>query len=282
VDTDLLKTFLEVERTRHFGRAADNLYLTQAAVSSRIRQLESLIGTKLFGRQRNNITLTTAGERLKPHAESVLLALSRALQESALSDKQSLQLAIGGPPNLWDSWLHTYLSRIYQQLPTLALRADIQAREVLSKALLSRTLDLALLLDPPKIEELITCPLAELDLVLVSSYRDITFKEAVTRPYIQVDWGTSFNIQHAQILPAISAPVLHTSNGKIALEFIADNGGSAFLSEASCREQLAQGSLFRVSEAPVISRQVYAAYLEHNDKREMIEQVLQIMREQRR
>ena len=33
VDTELLKTFLEVSKTRHFGRAAESLYLTQSAVS---------------------------------------------------------------------------------------------------------------------------------------------------------------------------------------------------------------------------------------------------------
>ena len=42
MDIDLLKTFLEVNKTRHFGRAADNLYLTPAAVSARVRQLELL------------------------------------------------------------------------------------------------------------------------------------------------------------------------------------------------------------------------------------------------
>ncbi len=44
MDIQLLKTFLEVKATRHFGRAAENLYLTQAAVSARIKQLETVLG----------------------------------------------------------------------------------------------------------------------------------------------------------------------------------------------------------------------------------------------
>ncbi|SUC17946.1 transcriptional regulator HdfR [Proteus mirabilis] len=44
MDTELLKTFLEVSKTRHFGRAAESLYLTQSAVSFRIRQLETQLG----------------------------------------------------------------------------------------------------------------------------------------------------------------------------------------------------------------------------------------------
>ncbi len=48
MDTELLKTFLEVSRTRHFGRAAEALYLTQSAVSFRIRQLENQLGVNLL------------------------------------------------------------------------------------------------------------------------------------------------------------------------------------------------------------------------------------------
>ncbi|MBL4699794.1 MAG: type II secretion system F family protein [Phycisphaeraceae bacterium] len=44
MDIDLLKTFVEVVRTRHFGKAAENLYITQSAVSFRIRQLEQGLG----------------------------------------------------------------------------------------------------------------------------------------------------------------------------------------------------------------------------------------------
>ncbi|VTO16313.1 transcriptional regulator HdfR [Klebsiella variicola] len=72
MDTELLKTFLEVSRTRHFGRAAEALYLTQSAVSFRIRQLENQLGVNLFTRHRNNIRLTTAGEKLLPYAETLM------------------------------------------------------------------------------------------------------------------------------------------------------------------------------------------------------------------
>lgn len=70
MDTELLKTFPEVSRTRHFGRAAEALYLTQSAVSFRIRQLENQLGVNLFTRHRNNIRLTTAGA--PPYAETLM------------------------------------------------------------------------------------------------------------------------------------------------------------------------------------------------------------------
>jgi DNA-binding transcriptional LysR family regulator len=85
VDTELLKTFLEVSRTRHFGRAAEALYLTQSAVSFRIRQLENQLGVNLFTRHRNNIRLTTAGEKL-PYAETLMNTWQAARKEVTSRD----------------------------------------------------------------------------------------------------------------------------------------------------------------------------------------------------
>ncbi|WP_313771363.1 LysR family transcriptional regulator [Rheinheimera sp. 4Y26] len=89
MDTELLKTFLEVQKTRHFGKAAENLYLTQSAVSFRVRQLEQSLGVTLFSRFRNNIQLTAAGELLLPHAQAVLTAISAAKQQ--LNQQYQLQ-----------------------------------------------------------------------------------------------------------------------------------------------------------------------------------------------
>jgi len=102
LDTELLKTFLEVQKTRHFGKAADNLYLTQSAVSFRIRQLEQSLGVTLFNRFRNNIQLTTAGEMLLPHAQSVLSAIASAKQQIATNyhPQRPLQLAISSELNM--------------------------------------------------------------------------------------------------------------------------------------------------------------------------------------
>ncbi len=100
VDTELLKTFLEVSKTRHFGRAAESLYLTQSAVSFRIRQLETQLGTNLFTRHRNNIRLTLAGERLIiPYAESLMNTWLQAKEISHAS--QHSELSIGATASLW-------------------------------------------------------------------------------------------------------------------------------------------------------------------------------------
>ena len=72
MDLELLRTFLEVHRNRHFGRASETLHLTQAAVSARIKHLESLLGVQLFDRLRRDIRLTPEGNRLVRYAERLL------------------------------------------------------------------------------------------------------------------------------------------------------------------------------------------------------------------
>ena len=81
MDIGLLKTFLEVNRTKHFGQAAENLFLTQSAVSARIKLLEQTLGVPLFTRSRNNIELTPAGARLVKLADSIINTWNRARLE---------------------------------------------------------------------------------------------------------------------------------------------------------------------------------------------------------
>ena len=113
MDIEILKTFLEVNNTRHFGKAAENLYLTQAAVSARIKQLENYIGTTLFTRYRNNLQLTGAGERLVNHAETILIAWERTKSETHLQKDQKKILAIGATSGLWDLILQDVLNEIH-------------------------------------------------------------------------------------------------------------------------------------------------------------------------
>lgn len=277
MDTELLKTFLEVHRCRHFGKAAENLYLTQSAVSFRIRQLESQLGVALFTRYRNNIQLTDAGERLLPHAEAMLLSLQRARQEMALSYQQRLQLALAASANIWDPFLQPRLPMLYQQLDNLTLRADVAAPDTLVRSLLERRLDLALLFDPPKVEELQVNELAALELTLVASRPDLTLAEALNGAYAKVDWGTLFNLQHAKLLKEQSPPILHTGNARIALTFIVEHGGAAYLPTELAAPALASERLFTVAEAPQLRREIYAASLKEAEQSALIEQICQLL-----
>lgn len=149
MDTELLKTFLEVSRTRHFGRAAEALYLTQSAVSFRIRQLENQLGVNLFTRHRNNIRLTPAGEKLLPYAETLMNTWQAARKEVAHTSKHN-EFSIGASASLWECMLSPWLSRLYRSHAQLQFEARIAQRQSLVKQLHERQLDLLITTEAPK------------------------------------------------------------------------------------------------------------------------------------
>lgn len=280
MDTELLKTFLEVRRTRHFGRAAENLYLTQAAVSARIRQLEGMLGVTLFHRHRNNIQLTPAGERLVPHAEAMLVAWARARQEIALSDERRIQISLASTPGLWDIFLQRRLNALHQAHPDLALRAEAHSAAMMGRMLMERTLDVAISFEPPKIEDVKSEKIEAFELVLVSTNPDASVPAIFDQGYVFVDWGTQFNIIHAKTFSEQPPPVLRTTMSRIALEFILQNGGAAYLARPML-EGLMGKQLHPVANAPVIPREVFAVYREFSEKQQELHQVLDILMDTR-
>lgn len=75
MDTASLTAFLEVARAESFSQAAENLHLTQPAISKRISGLEESLGVELFDRVGRRIALTEAGRALLPRARQLLLEL---------------------------------------------------------------------------------------------------------------------------------------------------------------------------------------------------------------
>lgn len=73
MDTQSLQAFLAVAESNSFSRAAEQLHLTQPAVSKRIATLEAQIGARLFDRIGRRVTLTEAGQILLPRARQILI-----------------------------------------------------------------------------------------------------------------------------------------------------------------------------------------------------------------
>ena len=278
MDTELLKTFLEVQRTRHFGKAAENLYLTQSAVSFRIRQLEQQLGVNLFSRYRNNIQLTAAGDRLLPHAQAMLTALQRAKQEVALSNKQAQQLSIAATANVWDSFLLPGFIEVQQHYPQLAWRAESLGTEQIGRLLLERNLDLAVVFDPPKVDEIQVEKLDDIKLVAVTSGEHNACGSAMAQHYILMDWGTSFDIQHAKHFADMPPPMLRTGSAKIALAMLLNSAATAYLPQVMVQPLLKNNRLKVIEDAPQMTRELFAATLHQATNEPLLRDIIQQLR----
>nr|WP_106086701.1 HTH-type transcriptional regulator HdfR [Salmonella enterica] len=266
VDTELLKTFLEVSRTRHFGRAAEALYLTQSAVSFRIRQLENQLGVNLFTRHRNNIRLTTAGEKLLPYAETLMNTWQAARKEVAHTSRHN-EFSIGASASLWECMLNAWLGRLYQlQEPQSGLQfeARIAQRQSLVKQLHERQLDLLITTEAPKMDEFSSQLLGHFTLAL---YCSSPARKKSELNYLRLEWGPDFQQHETGLIAADEMPVLTTSSAELARQQLSALNGCSWLPVNWANEK---GGLHTVADSATLSRPLYAIWLQNSDKYSLI------------
>lgn len=267
MDSELLKTFLEVSRTRHFGRAAETLYLTQSAVSFRIRQLENQLGVNLFTRHRNNIRLTSAGERLLPYAENLMSTWLAAKREVSLSAQHN-QLSIGASASLWECMLTGWLTAVYQHQGDSRYEARIAPRQSLVKQLHDRRLDLLLTTEAPKMDEFASQLLGHFNLALYAGKPE-PGRKGLT--YLRIEWGADFQQYESEFIAGDEMPVLTTSSACMARQLMPGLNGCAFLPVEWAREK---PDLCPVEDCGTIARPLYAIWLQNTDKQSIIKSLL--------
>lgn len=266
MDIDAIKTFLEVNRCRHFGQAAKNLYVSQSTVSARIKLLEDNVGLPLFVRERNNIQLTAAGEKFQKYAETIFTTWTRARQEIAIDDTELLPLVVGAQPSLWDSVLSDWMSYMYKTVPDIVMTAEVHGPEMLARRIQDQTMDIAFVFDNPHLLDFECKEVTHIPFILVSSEADLTIEDGFKQNYILVEWGTTFSVAHARLFPEIPTPHIRVMLGRIALDFILAHGGTAYMAEPMVDTYIADGTLHLIKDAPVITRSVFVLF-PHNFKR---------------
>jgi len=279
MDISLLKTFLEVAHTRHFGKAAAALFVTQSAVSARIKLLESNLGVELFTRRRNDIQLTPAGSRLVRHAETIVKGWTRARQEISLGEQGLRSLAIGSPFDLWGILLRDWAAKLRHSAPELGLQIEVQPADILVTRLVNGLFDMVLLFEPPQLPDLAIRQVADIPLVLVCDRENRELDQAMEQGYYMVDWGNVFAQNHAERFPNIPSPAARLASGTLARDMILDIGGCAYLARQMVQQDLDQGLLFQIPEAPVIERSAFVVYRPGEEGREEIGQALDLLRQ---
>lgn len=99
MNTDQLKSFIQVAENLNFARAAEILKITQSAVSRQIHSLEDELGTKLLHRTTRTVTLTPAGISFLEDAKNVIGRLKVAQQKIQQHQRTSIQILTIGCQN---------------------------------------------------------------------------------------------------------------------------------------------------------------------------------------
>src|SRR5215475_7564087 len=124
-----LKAFEAAARHESFTRAAEELYVTQGAVSQQVKSLETGLGIKLFNRERQRLILTEAG---RDYLAVIRDALDRIAvgTERLLRRQESGALTVSTSPDFAAKWLVNRLSRFAEKHPDVDLRVSATTHRV--------------------------------------------------------------------------------------------------------------------------------------------------------
>jgi LysR family transcriptional regulator, low CO2-responsive transcriptional regulator len=164
-----LKVFEAVANNLSFSRAAEELHLTQPAVSMQVQALVEQVGVPLFEQMGKKIFLTTAGDELLRHARRIAQQLREA--EEAMAAIRGVR---GGRLNIGVVSTAKYIApRLLVAFrvnhPEVELRLGVENRESVVRHLADNEIDLAIMGSPPKDFETVAEVFAEHPHVLVAS-----------------------------------------------------------------------------------------------------------------
>jgi len=278
VDINCLRTFVEVAKTRHFGRAADNLFVTQAAVSQRIRQLEDMLSVRLFKRERNNIQLTRQGEKLLGYAANILQTWQRATQEVCAPDDYH-DLSLAAPKSIWHSKLNTLPNQLFARHPRLHLTINTLDSEAIIQRLNERSLDFAFLYEAPNLVEIESVHLFDIGFQMYSTRPNESTGSVSAERFVSVDLGLAFSRIVTTLLPQLHSAIFQANDWDMALDYLARYGGISLLPIELAKR--APFKLYPIKGGQPVRRDVYLCFntriISEEFKKEFIEELRSIL-----
>lgn len=169
MDVDQLRCFLSVVELGSFSAAAARHFVTQPAISLRVKALEREVGARLLERSGRTVRLTPAGRLFEPRCRDILRTLDRGLADvGELSGLLRGRLAVGAIDAAGIDLLPGLLKRFHEAWPAIELVVRVEPSGPLAAALLDGTLDLAIVTMPVDRPGLAVQPLEEETLRLVA------------------------------------------------------------------------------------------------------------------
>ena len=163
-----LKVFESVARHLSFSRAAEDLYLTQPAVSMQIKQLEDNVGLPLFEQMGKKIYLTDAGHELYHYSRGIsqqLADMELALDELKGLEREKLNISVVSTANYFAPHL---LAKFCQRYRGVTVSLNVSNRETVLKHLTDNVTDLAIMGRPPDGLDIATQSFMDNPLVVVA------------------------------------------------------------------------------------------------------------------
>jgi len=268
-----LATFCAVVKTGSFSRAAQELYLTQPAVSLHIRALEQELGATLFERAGRNVRLTHDGELFREYAQRILQLVQesrQAILESASGERGRVVVGAGATTTIFT--LPPVLQGLRSGHPGIEVIIRSGASREVAQMVRAGEVDVGLVTSPVGNTDLVSRPLIE-DKVVAIVGRDhrlaatghTTLAEFALEPQILFVRGSGFRaFLDAVFAGAGVTPQVQMELDNIeAIKALVEIGlGASLVPEVAVRGEIADGRLVAlvITDIPPLSRRLSVIY----------------------
>ena len=254
LDSRQLRAFSILARTGSFTATAQELHLSQSAISHSMKALEQEIGCRLLDRMGKTVVLTQAGEQLLVHAQKILAEMESARSGLGYLGKWgSSRLRIGASTTACQHVLPAVLREFKESFPACAISIEPGDTPEMIDALRQHRIDLAVNLEPRREEPLEFRPLFNDELLFVMSPLHpwaragrVTREEIPSQHYILYGKG-SYTFQMIEAYFRQEQIVLHSlldlGNMEAIKELVKLGLGVSILAPWSARKELEEKSL---------------------------------------
>lgn len=257
------RVFCMVAKYKSFSKAAQELFLSQPAVSQSIRQLEEQLGAQLFFRSTKKVELTAQGQLLYEYASSALGLLESA--EHQLSGLQTLrvgQLRLGAGDNTARHLLLPCLERFHQLYPQVHIsiynRTSIGSLELLRAGRIDAAF-VNLPIDNDRITVHWECPIQDIFVAgqkfAFLKGKRLSAKELAAQPLILLEQKANSRVyvQRFFLRKGVELnPEIELASYELMGELARINLGISCMVRQFCHRELREGKIFEVQLADPI------------------------------
>ncbi len=272
-----LTVFYTVAKRLSFTKAAAELFVTQPAITKHVQELESQLGMALFDRRGNQISLTTAGNVLLRHAETIM-GVYRQIEFdlNALKGQPGGRLRLGASSTIAQYVIPAVLARFQDHSPEVSLSLLSGNTNQIEQALLNNDIDLGLVEGRTHHSDIRYTPFVKDELVLVcradhplAGRDEITLDELKTVPIALRERGSGSLevIEHA-----LRGAGLRLNDLNLAMQlgstegiksYLTNSASIAFISIFAVQNELKNGILRVLDVAGLtIQRDFYSVQLQ--------------------
>jgi len=182
MDLNLLKVFVSVANKKSISLASTELKCAQSNVTSRIKQLEKILGLELFYRVPKGVILTEQGERFYPKALEIIHKMEDAIV-SITEEKSLSQLKVGSTECNAVVRISQFLIKLHEDFPNTQLELFTGTTKSVTELLLDYKVDIAFISGEPKSDKLIVLKKIEEEIAILEPNSGntpnvtLTFKE---------------------------------------------------------------------------------------------------------